>query len=469
MAVSVVLALALALATGARAAPLTISVDESSAGPAVPQDFLGLSYEVRSLSQIAGYARQGNFVPLMRSLGHGVMRFGGVTADSQTAWAAPGRARPTWANSTVTPDDFANLATLVRAAGWRTLLSVNLAHYDPDAAAHEVATAQTDLGDSLAGIEIGNEANAYAKHGLRDDPWGFDQYRQDVDNYRAAIDAQAPGVPLAGPDASSGHIDWLSEEAVSERPALLTAHFYSLGCHGSVPAEIAELFSPMIRGRLAYFMTHFGRVSLLNQIPLRITETNNVSCGGRGGVSNSMASALWATDLMVQAMHAGIAGVNFHGSLSNCRGYSPLCTLTPADADSGRMHAQPEWYALLLARRLIGDRPLRSSVRNPRPKVTIEAFAAPGGRLQFVIVNELAHHNRPLPVLLHVPARLRSGTILRLSARLPSSTDGVKLGGRLVRSDGTWRPQPNVPRVSGKPGALTLMVPAGTAALVTLK
>ena len=463
-------ALALALlAPAAGAAPLTISVDPSSAGPAVPQDFLGLSYEVKALPQIASYAHTGNMVTLLRDLGHGSLRFGGVTADSQTAWSQPGHARPQWANSAVAGGDIASLAQLVRAAGWRTLLTLNLGHYDPQAAADETAIAKADLGDALAGVEIGNEPNAYAVHGLRPEPWTFAQYQTDIDAYRQAIDAAAPGVPLAGPGASSGHTDWMYNEAGSEHPALLTGHFYSLGCHSRFHSDVQTLFSTEIRQRLADTINHFGLVSQYTGIPLRIAETNNVSCGGKAGVSESFASALWATDLMQKAIDAGVAGVNFHGSLSNCHGYAPLCAPTDADAAAGRLQAQPEWYALLLARRLLGDRPLRSYVRDRRAKVDVSALAAPGGGMHILIVDERPHHDQALPVQLHVPARYASGTILRLTARLPTSTAGVRLGGRRVTSDGSWQPPARLPLTSGKPGALTLTVPAGSAALVTLR
>ncbi len=44
----------------------------------MPQEFLGLSFELSSLAQIASYDEGGDLVTLLRSLGHGVLRFGGV-------------------------------------------------------------------------------------------------------------------------------------------------------------------------------------------------------------------------------------------------------------------------------------------------------------------------------------------------------------------------------------------------------
>jgi len=85
-----------------------------------------------------------------------------------------------------------------------------------------------------------------------------------------------------------------------------------------------------------------------------------------------------------------------------------------------------------------------------------------------LVVDELPHGYRPLPVRLHVPRRYRSGTILRLTAPRPTSTSGTRLGGRRVAADGSWRPSP-LPHVGGKPGQLELAVPPSSAALVTLR
>ena len=61
--------------------PLSVSVEAAHPGPPIPQAFLGLSFELSSLSQIARYAESGDLVTLLRSLGPGVLRFGGVSAE----------------------------------------------------------------------------------------------------------------------------------------------------------------------------------------------------------------------------------------------------------------------------------------------------------------------------------------------------------------------------------------------------
>jgi hypothetical protein len=140
-------------------------------GRPVPQRFLGLSFEAAALGQLAQYARHGNLVGLLRSLGPGMLRFGGITADENVAWTDASTPRPAWASSAIGPAQLRAIGVLARRSGWRVLLTVGLAHYEPSAAAREVATAHRELGPYLAAVEIGNEPNAYGSHGLRELPW----------------------------------------------------------------------------------------------------------------------------------------------------------------------------------------------------------------------------------------------------------------------------------------------------------
>ena len=82
-----------------------------------------------------------------------------------------------------------------------------MAHYEPTAAAREVAAAHRALGPYLAAVEIGNEPNAYGSHGFRQLPWIAQGYEEQVSEYREAIAALTPGcrspVPMCPARASS--------------------------------------------------------------------------------------------------------------------------------------------------------------------------------------------------------------------------------------------------------------------------
>jgi hypothetical protein len=470
------LALAFAPAAVARGAkptstPISVSVDASEAGAPVPQNFLGLSFEVAALGQIASYGGGGNLVTLLRSLGAGVLRFGGVTADEQIAWTDPATPRPPWALGVLEASDFRELATLADETGWRVLLTLGLGHYEPQAAAREAASAKAALGEWLEAIELGNEPNAYALHGLRSTPWTFVQYDEQVASYRSAIEAAAPGIPLAGPDTSgsSAYESWGLGEAIYQRPVLLTGHHYPLGCQGDPGPSIARLLSPSIRQLQETSLLRYLSIARESEVPFRLDETNSVSCGGVPGISDTFASALWALSYITQAMSMGVAGINFEGNPVNCAGYTPLCAPTPEDIAGGELQAQPEWYALLLARALIGERPLATIVSAPsRQDVDVRAFLAADGTLRFVIVDDELPPAREVPVRLHVGSGFHGASVLALTAPSPEALAGVQLGGRAVAADGLWSQPPTLPRAANRHGVITVDLMPASAALLTV-
>jgi len=451
--------------------PLSVSPETSEAGAPVPQNFLGLSFEVAALPQIAGYGGGGNLVSLLRSLGEGVLRFGGVTADEDVAWSEPGLERPAWASNVLAAPDLGALAKLTDESGWRVLLTLGFGHFEPRAAAGEAAAAKAALGESLEALEIGNEPDSYAAHGLRPRPWTFLQYDEQVSTYRGAIEALAPGVPLAGPDTSgsAAYEKWGLGEAIYQRPALLTGHHYPLSCNEQPAPSIAHLLSPEVRQLEELSLRRYTRVASDSEVPFRMDETNTVSCGGVPGVSDTFASALWALSFMAKAMSMGVAGINFEGNPNNCVGYTPLCAPTPQAAAAGELQAQPEWYALLMGRALIGERPISQNVVSPEhTNAFVSSFLAADGALHFVIVDDDPPGDRNLAVALHVGGGFHGASVLALTAPSPEALSGVRLGGQAVAGDGLWTQPATLPRVPNVHGAITVEVPPSSAALVTV-
>jgi hypothetical protein len=453
-------------------APVSVAVRAGSPGRAVPADFLGMSFEMSDLPHVARYAGSGDLVTLMRALGPGVARFGGVSADDRAAWSPNGGTLPRWARTAISPSALAGIGRLARETGWRVLVTLGLAHRDARAGASEAAAARHLIGAGLAGIEIGNEPDAYVAGGLRSPPWRFRQYQRQVASYLRAIDRVAPGVRLAAPDVSSGEapLGWVSAAAHRLRPALLTDHYYPLTHCGAVP-RLGALGAEVVRDAQSTMISRLATISRRAGIPLRLDETNNVSCAGQPGVSNAFASALWAVDYGARVMTTRLAGLNFHDLIGSPHSYAPLATDSRRDLSLGRLHAKPEWYALLLLHELLGDRPVHARVGAGHPELTATAFLGPGHpgpRLDVVLDDFAPPRARPLLVRLRVPRGYASGTVLRLTAPSRASVRGVTLGGGAVAADGSWSPHLPLPAVSGGPGTLALRMAAGTAALVTL-
>jgi hypothetical protein len=455
----------------AEAAPVSVRIDLRHHGRPVPARFLGLSFEATSLPQIATYGTAGNFVGLLRSLGPGVLRFGGVSADTRIAWTDRATPRPAWTSRSLEAGDLRGLGELVSRSGWQVLLTVGLAHYDAMAAAREVRVARRALGSALAGVEVGNEPNAYARHALRPPSWSAARYDAEVRRYLRAIGRLSRGIRLAAPGVSGSHsfVEWGAAIARDQRPALLTGHHYPLGCHQVPAPSIARLLSPQTRRLAATSLARYMSVSRRTRIPFRMDEAGSVSCGGRHGISDTFASALWATDYITQAMAAGVAGINLQGNPGNCLGYSPVCATSPGRLARGALTARPVWYALLLSKALLGDRPLPTSAAAPPGRnVTVRALLAADGSLHFVIVEADPPGSSPVAVSLHVGRAFGAATTLALTAPSPEASTGVTLGGRAVAGDGSWHPQAGLGSIPAVAGVVTVRIPPSSAALVTV-
>jgi hypothetical protein len=248
---------------------------------------------------------------------------------------------------------------------------------------------------------------------------------------------------------------------------MLTGHHYPLGCHQTPPPSIDRLLSPEIHVLEEQSLQRFLAVSRSSSIPVRLDEVGSVSCGGTPGISNTFASALWATGYIAQAMSAGVAGINLQGNPSNCHGYSPVCTTT-----TGRtapvLGLQPQWYALRLLTALVGTRPVPAEVSSPgTPNLLVRAFAARNGTLRLVVVDDDPPGSPPAQIRLRVAHGSRTATVLALTAPSPAATTNVRLGGGIVASDGSWHGGTRA-RVAPQHGVVKLTVAPSSAALLTV-
>ncbi|HEY2282002.1 MAG TPA: hypothetical protein VGH60_00440 [Solirubrobacteraceae bacterium] len=503
MLIALCLALALCIPVTVAAAqpplPVTVRVNRLAPGPPVPREFLGLSFEAAALDQISQYADRGDLVKLLRSLGPGMIRFGGITSDQNIGWSDASTPKPPWASRAIDPAQLQAIGRLSRRSGWKVLLTVGMAHFEPAAAAREVAAAHRALGANLAAVEIGNEPDAYGKHGFRTLPWIAQGYEEETSEYRQAIAALTPGVPIAGPDVSGSgiFIEWGEEEALSQRPALLTGHHYPLGCAQKPSPTIETLLSVVTRGRESASLGTYMKVARNQHVPLRIDEAGSVSCGGVAGISNTFASALWATGYITQVMASGATGINLQGNPGNCAGYTPVCAPDPAALAKGALRAQPDWYAMLLTSSLVGYRPLPTTVQaegapvapeetpvpvesvpvggeaTPLPPVSgpnlvVSSFSGPDHGVQVVLVDDEPPGTRPLALRLNVGAGLGPGRVLRLTGPAPGATGDILLGGHAVAADGSLRSPIRPERIAAHAGIVTVKLAPSSAALVTV-
>ena len=395
-----------------------------------------------------------------------------MTADKNVAWVDARTPRPAWASAVIDEGDLRALGQLAARSGWRVLLTLNLGHFEPEAAAREAAAAKAALGPWLEGLELGNEPNAYGRQGQREEPWTFLQYDSQVAAYRAAIEALAPGVPIAGPDVSgsSAFETWGLGMVVNQPPVLLTGHHYPLSCQGPPTPTIERLLSPQIRALEVVSLQRYLSIAQAGEIPFRLDEANSVSCGGVPGISNTFAGALWAAAYVSEAMSIGIDGINLHGNPDNCLGYTPLCAPTQQAIETGALVPQPEWYALLMLKGLIGDRPLATTLGTLHGhNLQVTTFLAPNGSLQAVVVDDDPPGSSRAYLRLEVGKGYRYARLLPLTAPAPSSLSGVRLAGTAVAAAGTWTAPATLQGVRAKGGAITLAVGPSRAMLLSIE
>jgi hypothetical protein len=94
-------------------------------------------------------------------------------------------------------------------------------------------------------------------------------------------------------------------------------HWYDSG-PGTTIAELMDTSNLVANATL---LTQFVGAARAAGLPLRITESNTVSNGGQGALSNTMAAALWTAEVAFEFAKAGASGVHFHwgngGALDN--------------------------------------------------------------------------------------------------------------------------------------------------------
>ncbi|WP_156890349.1 hypothetical protein [Gordonia shandongensis] len=489
------------VAAPATAAPstVTVTVDASSPGYAIPPDFLGLSFEAAQMHRTWADPDRGNVTSLIRGLGDGNLRFSANQVDN-TAWVPdPRRPTPSWATNgqRVEPADLSRVGRLAEATGWSVDLGVNLGHFDPKAAANQVASAVKRIGSHLRSVQIGNEPNAFVLNvadGSRK-LYTPQTYVADVAKYRSAIRAAAPGVRIEGPDAAAGSIGvppadgptwstivepWLGEyiRAFGAQSRHLNQHYYPYVnvTRVGAPAGVADaagalptvdrLLTEETAGKQQTFMRDFAAMAHRAGLEPRLTEANSVAKEGREGVTNSFGAALWTVDFLMSAARAGITGVDLHNQVDDCESYPLFCFPDAAARASDMARVNPNYYAALMVSEMVGGTVLPTEISS-KAHVAAHAVRTPSGAIK-VIVDNMDRTFRGTVVVKIVGANTSSGSVQKLTGPSIYALSGTRFSGSTVTRAGTFTAQSGAPLARGATGFRLAMNRPG-AALLTLR
>ena len=451
-------------------ARLRLTVHPEKPGHAIAPDFAGLSYETSQLSDPSFFSREnGPLAGFHRRLGTaGILRIGGNTSEF-SVWSpaaapiqpmaealGPDIGRHPAPRRPVTPLAVRNLRGFLELSGWRLIYGLNMGSESPETVAAEAAYVAGVMGDRLVAFQLCNEPDLFARNGLRPADYDYRQFATEWRRYFHALRQRLPQVPIAGPD-TAGNNEWLLRFADEQRHevAFLTHHYYAEGPPTDPSMTIGRLLGPSPRLQAEFAAVAGARRQ--TGLPFRMAETNSCYQGGKPGVSDTFASALWAADLMYQLAQAGAIGVNFHGG--GYGWYTPV-----AGTRANGFVARPEYYGMLLFAVAGAGRLVMTELEGADGSLAAHCLKTSDGTLKLVLLNKSLDRDATLTV--GAPGA-KSASVLRLIAPRPDDTTDVTFGGAVVGNDGAWTPtvaeSPAVRR-----GSLTLGVPRASGALVTL-
>ncbi len=476
-------------------------VDLSRPGLAIRRSFLGFSFEYGDILNFTGKTSttiNPVFIQLLNNLGLNngapLVRVGGSSTD-ESWWNPNGSAKPPGIRYNITATDLSSLEASLSQTGSRVILGLNLGQNQTGRAVEFVKAALFRLpADRILSFEIGNEPDIYMYHRyyknptngaevhVRSSSYTFSEYLSEFTNYSTTLkDSFSKMPPLAGPVFTTNKNGWmqylptfLSNQASMVN--LITYHRYPLSaCSFSKPGSSTDptttnLLSDQASLRQAQAMIPFVNQAKQYRRGLWLTEFNSVSCGGTDGVSNTLAAALWGTDVLFNMAKVGVRGVNFHGGSDAY--YSPFSFRSSKNSSGDYVYkatVKPLYYGMLLFAKAAANKSqlLPVSVQtasNVKVWATMDSHKV----IKVVAINKDPRASGNAKIQLS--STRSNGSLIRLTAPAASTTTGITLGGQTF--DGTTDGKPLGTYVSTivtpKNRIYSFPLPASSAALLTI-
>jgi hypothetical protein len=440
---------------------VSIRLDPRRSLRAIRATYMGLGFEASSVAT-PGLLSADNraYVQLVRNLGpQGVIRVGGNVSDF-SVYDAKGASKSLPKDTVLNAANFRQLRGFLDATGWKLIWGLNLGTGKLDNAVEEARAIVDAAGDRLVALEIGNEPDLFARAGHRKDPYGYAQWHADYRRFKDAIRAALPRVPFAGPDIAFT-TEWLESFARDEGRdiALLTAHHYITG--QANPAATLEF---MLQEEKKYqpALARFQAASQSIHVPWRICETASFSGGGKAGVSDTFAAALWALDYLFVLASYGCSGVNMETGVNHL---GVISKYTPISDDlAGHYGAAPEYYGLLAFAQAAKGEQIALACDAGGINLTAYATRVRSGAITLTVINKDPARVATVDV---TGFAAKQAQVLRLTAPSLNAMNGVTLGGAAVAADGNWKGVKTEP-VKITNGKAVLDMPAGSAALIMM-
>src|SRR5271156_1830240 len=312
---------------------VALAIPSDATGPQMPIDFVGLSYEVQQLADPSFFsARNSGLIREFKALSStGVLRLGGNTSEFAYWKPTPDAPEPEHPEVrefvgepkahyyAVTVEAVRNLAQFLQAAGWTCVYGIGMGTNTPGRAAEEAVFVAETLGVRLQYFQIGNEADLFDHH-LRDPKtWSVKTYLEEWLTLARAIAARVPAAKFGMPDVAS-NASWLTAIAdqwpsiqAPPRETTLSHHYYFGGPATNPDVNIPNLLKPATMQRVEKTANIATAAASKIGARVRMTEGNTCYRGGKPGVSDVFAAALWSADYSLLLASNNYSGVNLHG------------------------------------------------------------------------------------------------------------------------------------------------------------
>ena len=320
-------------AQGVSTVLVTLSIPDQATGSHMPADFVGLSYEVQQLVDPTFFspANTGLIREFKALSANGVLRLGGNTSEFEWWKPAPETPEPAHPQTRevtgepkaqyypVTAESVRNLAGFLKATGWTCLYGIGMGTNVPERAAAEAEFVAATLGSSLQYFQIGNEADLFSSHLRNPATWNAKAYLDEWLMLARAVAARVPAARFGLPDVAA-NVSWLTQvadqwPAIQHPPRVTTlSHHYYFGGPATNPnVNVPNLLKPETMARVQKTADTATAAAARMHARVRMTEGNTCYRGGKPGVSDVFASALWSADYSLLLASNNYSGVNLHG------------------------------------------------------------------------------------------------------------------------------------------------------------
>ena len=470
----------------------------------IPLDYNGFSVETAQLSDPTFY-HPGNtsLAALHRRLSqNAVLRIGGNSSEF-CWWKTSPDAQPPQIKilgqgradnfmpqrfTPITPEAVDNLRGFLDACGWSCIYGLNFGTGSPERDAEEAAYVAKALGPKLLYFQIGNEPDFYKdiNNLLRPAGWDFPDYLNEWSAIADAVSRRVPDAKFGGPDVGSS-ADWVVRFAqevpkrMGARLVGLSGHYYAEGPPNSPDAKIANLLRT--DPRIAERMNAIIPAARAAGLAFRMTEGNSCYRGGKPGMSNALASALWGGDYMLDMAARGCKGFNFHGGpgkqIANSLGDNLPGARNAADLEIARLgtfyspfagsrslgfDARPIFYGMMLVEQFAGTTLVANAFDAMGTNATAYSAKTREG-LRIALFNKDAA--RDIEVLIDLAgSKARGAKAWRLTGPALNATKGIMLAGaQVAHGSAAWRAH-SVETVPARHASLAVRLPRASAVLL---